>query len=149
MKYEMFEFIYRTSGLPQPRQHYLLDRLNPMSPYTHYGAPKPLTRFEKFNTNPHGPGYSMHPELTRRNIAAPVAYLAGVSPATYAAVAGFIGPVFLMATATVAYPEVAGPQWQSAMSGQPNIGSSVWSVMGSGQPEHWTDAFTWSYWQGY
>ena len=51
---------------------------------------------------------------------------------------------FILATAS--FPEVAGPMYQSSMSGQVGIGSAALSM----QPaEHWTDLFTFSYWRGY
>jgi hypothetical protein len=142
MKQEMFEFAWHISGGPQFTN---LD-LNPVNPYSHWGAPKSLTPFEKFNTNPHGPGYSMHPELTRSNAAGLASVVYRASPAALVSGAAFVGPLLLIPIATASYPAVAGPQYQSAMSGQMNIGSSAFALK---KWEHWTDPFTWSYWQGY
>ena len=114
MKLEMLEFMLKQAGYKHTFD------FNPFSPYTHYGAPEPMRHFHR---NIHGSGYSMHPELTRPTRTAGMVNFYHSAPAL-AGGAGLAVPAYLMATATAAYPEVAGPQYQSAMSGQFGIGSA-------------------------
>ncbi len=48
--------------------------------------------------------------------------------------------------ATDVFPTVAGPQYQSAISGQVGIGSSALNMR---KADSWQELFTWSYWRGY
>ena len=134
MKFEMFEFMLRSAG------YELGIDFNPFNPYTHRGAPEPVSRFHR----PFAPGYSMHPELTRPTRTAGLAnfYYSGLAPAV-AGGALLAVPAYGMVTATAAYPTVAGPQYQSASSGQMSIGSSALNI----QPaSSWKQLFSWSYW---
>jgi len=134
MKFEMFEFMLRSAGFELGIDY------NPFNPYTHIGAPEAISRFHR----PFGPGYSMHPELTRPTRAFGLAkfYHSGFAPAV-AGAAGLAVPAYLMATATAVYPTVAGPQYQSSASGQVGIGSSALSIEPAGS---WKELFSWSYW---
>jgi len=86
--------------------------------------------------------YAYHPELSRSNLTGPLAFIyANPKPVGGAAVV--LAPALFIASATAVYPTVAGPQYQSAASGQPGIGSSALNV----QPaSSWKELFSWSYW---
>ncbi len=91
---------------------------NPINPYYHLGSPET----NPFHRNVHGIHYRMYPELTRPTRTGGMSnfYYSGYAPAV-AGLAGLVVPAYLMATATASYPEVAGPQYQSAMTGQMSI----------------------------
>jgi len=86
--------------------------------------------------------YAYHPELSRSNLGSPMAGIYSNAPALAGAAALAI-PAYLMATSTAVYPTVAGPQYQSAASGQPGIGSSALSIEPAST---WEEFFSWSYW---
>ena len=128
MKQEMFEFILHTQGFDIPT-------LNMRAPHgaTVYG-PKKLP----FMDRPYMEGYKTYPELSRRG-----------GPLTYGLAASVGIPLVValpFVTATAHYPDVAGPQYQSALSGQMGIGSSALSMR---KPTSIREVFTWEYWQGY
>jgi len=133
MKLEMFEFALRLAGIENTYD------FNPLTSYSHYGAPEPLRHFHR---NIHGSGYSMHPELTRPTRTAGMVNIYHAGPALAGAAALAI-PAYLMASATAAYPTVAGPQYQSAASGQVGIGSSALSIEPASS---WKELFSWDYW---
>jgi hypothetical protein len=112
MKLEMFEFLLRVSG----HDYHSLD-FNPLNPYTHHGAPEPLSRMHR----PFAPGYSMHPELSRSPIAGVKAWYYWNQPAILGAVSLAV-PAYFIVAATHDFPAVAGHQYQSAVSGQISIG---------------------------
>ncbi len=86
--------------------------------------------------------YAYHPELSRSNITGPIAWVyANPKPVGGAAVV--LAPAVGIVAATSVYPTVAGPQYQSAMSGQMSIGSSALNMP---HRDDWRDYFTWSYW---
>jgi hypothetical protein len=91
-----------------------------------------------------------HPTLQHygKRIGSPVAaYTRALAQGTPMAVASIpITAVAGMVAATVYYPEFAGPQYQSAMSGQMGIGSSALNMQ---KPTSIREVFTWEYWQGY
>ncbi len=107
MKGEMLEFLLHTQGYELP------PHLNMRMPHGQivYG-PKTLP----FMDRPYMEGYKTYPELSRRGGPATY-YVAGSAMAVTAVALPF-------AVATATYPEVAGPQYQSAMSGQMGIGSA-------------------------
>jgi len=128
MKSEMLEFLLHTQG-------YDVTHLNMRAPHGQivYG-PRKLP----FMDRPYMEGYKTHPELSRRG-----------GPLTYYAVGSAIGVTAIalpFVTATAQYPELAGPQYQSAMSGQMGIGSSALTMQ---KPKSLAQVFTWEYWQGY
>jgi hypothetical protein len=88
--------------------------------------------------------YAYHPELSRPNPTALGAWFYQGMPSTpLAGVVSLAVPAVFMASATAAYPTVAGPQYQSAISGQVGIGSSSLNI----QPaSSWKQLFSWSYW---
>jgi hypothetical protein len=93
---------------------------------------------------PHGnPGINQWGHKTCPSLSRPVY---GILMAEAAPAWPVIVPIILGTAATDVFPTVAGPQYQSAMSGQVGIGSSALQM---DPVEHWTDFFTWSYWRGY
>lgn len=101
-----------------------------------------LPRTPKPVIHPHGPGYRMYPELSR-----PAAgyLMAQASPA----LAYFGLPAYVAVSATEVFPEVSGPMYQSAMSGQPSIGVSLGTLLetsGSSEGFKWYEL---GYWRGY
>lgn len=52
----------------------------------------------------------------------------------------------LMLMTTAEWPTVAGPQYQSAITGQPSIGSTV---LDKPAADSWSDLFSLEYWRGY
>jgi phosphoribosylcarboxyaminoimidazole (NCAIR) mutase len=90
-----------------------------------------------------------HPSLQTygKRVGSPIAaYTRAVAQGTPLAVVSIPAvSVVGMVAATATYPEVAGPQYQSAMSGQMSIGSSALNMP---RVESWTDFFSWSYWSG-
>ena len=113
MKFEMFEFMLREFGYDIGMD------FNPFTSYMHEGAPKPLNRLDR----PFAPGYSTHPELSRSPMAAVNAWYYTNQSAVLGA-GSLLVPAYFMAAATHDFPHVAGPQYQSAASGQPGIGSA-------------------------
>ncbi len=106
MKQEMFEFILHTQGYDVPT-------LNMRAPHGQivYG-PRTLPYMDR----PLFEGHKTYPELSRRG-----------GPLTYRLVAGVAIPLVVaypFVTVTAHYPDIAGPQYQSAMSGQMGIGSA-------------------------
>ncbi len=131
MKKEMFEFMIHLAGYESP----LGIEYNPMTTYRHFGAPRNVPMMDR----PFGPGYQTHPHLSR-----PV-YAGAVVTGVPSVAAGLTATVYPFVLATATHPEVAGPQYQSAMSGQISIGSSALNMP---RTESWTDFFSWSYWSG-
>jgi hypothetical protein len=131
MKSEMMEFMLYISGYTSDFE------------VLHMRSPTGETVLNPRPLHPHGPGYATHPELSRPVYAAASAYafhnpyVAGIGVSAV--------PAVVAVMATSAYPEVAGPQYQSAMSGQMSIGSSALNMP---RVESWTDFFSWSYWSG-
>ncbi len=107
MKLDMVEFILHTQGYDIP------PHLKMRMPHGQivYG-PRTLP----FMDRPYMEGYKTYPELSRRG-----------GPMTYG-LAATVGIPLVVAypfvTATAHYPDIAGPQYQSAMSGQMGIGSA-------------------------
>ena len=135
MKFEMFEFMLRSAG------YEIGIDFNPFNPYTHLGAPEPVSRFHR----PFAPGYSMHPELTRptRTVGLASIYHSGVAPAL-AGGALLAVPAYGMASATAVYPTVAGPQYQSAMTGNVGIGGGGHDLI-YGNHERGSLSAVWNY----
>jgi hypothetical protein len=129
MKGEMFKFIY------QQATGHEINYLSMRAPHgqTVYG-PRKLA----FMDRPYMEGYKTYPELSRRG-GPGTYYVLGTAAAVTAVALPF-------AVATAKYPDVSGPQYQSAMSGQMGIGSSALNMRKTKKP---SDFFTWSYWQGY
>ena len=128
MKSELVEFMFHLHGLELPE-------------FLHMRAPTGATILDPKPAHPFGHGYRMHPELSRPVYAGVSAYafhnpyVAGIGVSAVPAVG--------VVMATSAYPEVAGPQYQSAMSGQMSIGSSAMNLPKRSDSR---DYFTWSYW---
>ncbi len=107
----------------------------------HMRAPSGETVLNPRPLHPHGPGYSTHPELSRPFYAAASAYafhnpyVAGIGVSAV--------PAALIVSATAAYPTVAGPQYQSSISGQMGIGSSALSIAPA---RSFKELFSWEYW---
>ncbi len=92
--------------------------------------------------SPYGPHYRMHPELSRPAygiiVARSTPYLSTTALPAYVAI-----------SATEAFPEVSGPMYQSAMSGQPSIGVDLGTLQqtsGSSRGFKWHEL---GYWRGY
>ena len=130
MKQEMFEFAFGLATYDQP--DLLLGMRAPHGQIV-YGE-----KYVPRHLRPMFEGHKTYPELSRR-----------YSP-VFAGAVRVVAPPLLVAypfvTATAHYPEVAGPQYQSAMSGQMGIGSSALNMR---KPESISELFTWSFWQGY
>lgn len=130
MKKEMFEFLF---GMATGHEYEILPPAR--APYGQivYGE-----KYVPRHLRPMFEGHKTYPELSRR-----------YSP-VFAGAARVVGPPLLVSypfvTATAHYPEVAGPQYQSAMSGQMGIGSSALTMQ---KPTSIREVFTWGYWQGY
>ena len=93
--------------------------------------------------------YAYHPELSRPNPTALGAWFYQGMPSTPLAGATVLAvPAVGMVSATASYPHVAGPQYQSAMSGQVGIGSSASPMIYGGGASSWKQLFSWSYWSG-
>jgi hypothetical protein len=136
MKREMAEFLIHVVGYDSP----LGIEYNPMNPYRHFGAPKLVPRLDR----PYrfrGGYYETLPQHSRPGVPAMLA-----SRGFTTSVVAPVAVAWPFAMATTAYPQVAGPQYQSAMSGQMNIGSAALNLPKRSDPR---DYFKWSYWQGY
>ena len=129
MKQDMFEFVF--SQATGHDIHYL----NMRAPHGQivYGS-----KYVPRHLRPMFEGHKTYPELSRR-----------YSP-VIGAMARVVAPPLLVAypfvTATAHYPLIAGPQYQSAMSGQFGIGSSALNMR---KPSSISEVFTWEYWRGY
>ncbi len=108
MKKEMFEFAIHLAGYDSP----LGLECNPMTSYRHFGAPKNVPRIDR----PWAPGYNAYPHLSRP------AYAGAVATGFPSVVAGLTAVTYPFVWATASYPQVAGPQYQSAMTANVGIG---------------------------
>jgi len=139
MKFEMLEFVLRLAGV-----EHTLD-FNPITSYSHYGAPEPLRHFHR---NIHGSGYSMHPELTRPSRTAGLANIYYSAPALGGAAAlSLVGASILYTSVVI--PETSTATRQSGVTGQPTIGTAGTDIIYGEDPESILDLFSWSYWRGY
>ena len=129
----MVEFLIHSSGVT-PEGWYHLNQRMPSGQIV-YGP-----KYVPIMDRPYMKGYRTHPELTSR----------GTLP--YYAAGAFVAAtgVYLVSlpftVATAQYPLIAGPQYQSAMSGQLGIGSSALNMR---KPQSLTELFSWEYWRGY
>jgi hypothetical protein len=130
MKSEMTDFLLYISGYSSEFE------------VLHMRAPHGQTLLNPRPLHPHGFGYATHPELSRPFYAAGSAY-AFHNP--YVAGVGVsVAPAVLAVMATFAYPEVAGFQYQSAISGHMSIGGGGYDLI-YGNHERGSLSAVWNY----
>ncbi len=131
MKYEMLQFVLETQGISVPH----IDMLYMQSPQ---GATIIDPKVPWYERHVHEMGqrfpqshYRYHPELTAGRGSGMAAFVYARSSSLAGASIVAI-PAYLAVTATASYPTVAGPQYQSSMSGQPSIGVDLQTLIEPG-----------------